>query len=242
MGLTIHYGLKSDAANLDEAARLVQKLHVRATQLPLKKITEVITASGDDCDSERYDMKDIRRGLLLFAQDIRIEDDRMFRAPPLEACLFATSPGEGCEYARFGLCRYPDVGIPINTKFSDSEELRSHDLAPWRFRGFCKTQYASNPAYGGIDHFLECHGAVISMLDYAKDLGILSYVHDESRYWERRDNNTLTKAVMDANRTIAGLVQGLKEGITEIIDAPIEEYPNIHDLQRDRDVDGDLEV
>ncbi|MBI5385871.1 MAG: hypothetical protein HZA90_14430 [Verrucomicrobia bacterium] len=52
-------------------------------------------------------------------------------------------PGDGCETAWFGLCRYPGV-------------------SGWKLTSWCKTQYA---ARHGLDHFLRCHRQLISLLD-----------------------------------------------------------------------------
>jgi hypothetical protein len=56
-------------------------------------------------------------------------------------------------------------------------------LAGWRWRSFCKTQYASDPKCGGIPNFLRCHISVITLLDrMAKLPGLKTTVDDEGKY------------------------------------------------------------
>jgi len=51
------------------------------------------------------------------------------------------------------------------------------DAEGWRsWSGFCKTQYAHRH---GLDHFMHCHLALIKLLDYAKELGILHHVNGD---------------------------------------------------------------
>jgi hypothetical protein len=56
-------------------------------------------------------------------------------------------------------------------------------LEGWRWRSCCKTQYASNPEYGGLANFLRCHISVITLLDRMARLpGLKVVVDDEGHY------------------------------------------------------------
>ncbi|MCT7975266.1 hypothetical protein [Laspinema olomoucense] len=110
------------------------------------------------------------------------------------------------------------------------------NLPPWSWSNFCKTQYASNPEYGGMKNFLKCHGLVIQMLDIAQELGILESVHDEGGYWNSRNSQNLSQSVGNYNALVAGVVGGLKtlftqEGIEAQTQAPITDYPNYEYLE-----------
>ena len=110
------------------------------------------------------------------------------------------------------------------------------NLTHWSWSNFCKTQYASNPEYGGMNNFLKCHGLVVQMLDIAQDLGILKSVDDEGGYWESRNTQTLSQSVGNYNALVAGVVGGLKtlltqEGIEAKTQAPITDYPNYEYLE-----------
>lgn len=84
-------------------------------------------------------------------------------ALPEEIVGFSALPGEGCESAEFGLRRGPGAG--------------------YDWQSFCKTAHTA----GSHLDFLRCHLAVIAVLDYAEELGLLRWVDDESGYWQRRD-------------------------------------------------------
>ena len=81
----------------------------------------------------------------------------------------------------------------------------------WYWSSFCKTQYASSPAAGGVPNFLHCHLSVIRLLDHAKQLGILASVSDEGDYWEKRDVKALVQEVGEWNEGMAGLVGQMKD-------------------------------
>ena len=60
-------------------------------------------------------------------------------------------------------------------------------MAGWRWGSFCKTQYASNPACGGVENFLRCHLVVVRLLDFLRATGLVAVeAHDEGGYWEHR--------------------------------------------------------
>jgi hypothetical protein len=80
---------------------------------------------------------------------------------PIEAILFRTWPGEGCEEANFGLCRYPKR-IAYNGRM-----IATRLGTGWHWGSFCKTQYANEK---GVMNFLRCHTLVVATLDYAKEL------------------------------------------------------------------------
>ena len=71
-------------------------------------------------------------------------------------------------------------------------------------RGFCKTQYASNPEYGGLENFIKCHLLIVKMLDAANELGIVNDVSDEGGYWDKRNLQGLTSTINQYNIMMAG--------------------------------------
>ena len=54
-----------------------------------------------------------------------------------------------------------------------------------------------------MKNFLQAHVGIIQLLDYAKELGILQNVKDESGYWDHRDVEALVKTVGEWNVMIA---------------------------------------
>jgi hypothetical protein len=111
-------------------------------------------------------------------------------------------------------------------------------LSGWSWAAFCKTQYASNPTAGGVEHFLTCHLSVVRLLDAARDLGILGEVWDEGGYWESRDVKALAETVGQWNAMIAGFVGRMKDlmggsGGGSDVEAPITGYPDYEHLEAD---------
>ncbi len=152
------------------------------------------------------------------------------QVPPEHLIAFTVYPGDGCESANFGLCRYP------KTIIENGRKLRTQ-LEAWRWSSFCKTQYASNPDCGGLANFLKCHVGLVKLLDYAAELALLVEATDESGYWERRDTARLVKEIEHWNQMIAGVVGTMKDTLektgegTQTLISEITKYPDFEHLE-----------
>lgn len=226
MGLTIHYSFESDARGADDARRLVEQLHRAACDLPFAEVGDLLEFSGADADAENVDPHDPHRWLLIQSKHLLLRDDHAVLIAPLYVIAFATTPGEGCEDANFGLCRYPATiefdGGTIST-----------GLDHWHWMSFCKTQYASNPGDGGIENFLRCHLTIIRLLDWARELNMLAEVKDEGGFWEHRNVAKLIQTIGQWNRHLAGFVGQVKDWFGDDFVAPITDYPNFEHLEAD---------
>lgn len=209
MGLTIHYELHADPCPPAEARRLVERLHQRALDLPFGEVEDIVELTGDECDFHQLEEGDPDRWLLV--QSMRLIDTEL--VPPTHVIAFSTWPAEGCEQANFGLGMYPTAG------------------PGWCWASFCKTQYASNPNYEGIDNFLRAHLTVVKLLDFAQELGILRAVTDESGFWENRDAKAMVETVGQWNEMMAGLVGQYRDLIGDKAAAEITDYPNFEHLE-----------
>lgn len=231
MGLTIHYRLQSDEADADAARAVVSRLRSRALDLPFAGVGDLIELRGDDCDFEQADHRAPHRWLLIQAASHVECGNWHFNVAPKHVVAFTTSPGDGCEDANFGLCRYP-ASIMVDDPQHPGARRRLACPGPkWRWSSFCKTQYASDPNCGGVQNFLRCHLSVVALLDHAKSLGVLGEVHDEGDYWERRDPKRLAIEVGDWNEQIAGFVGRIKDAFGDPAVAPITQFPDFEHLE-----------
>ena len=72
----------------------------------------------------------------------------------------------------------------------------------------------------------------MQLLDFAKTLGILAEVTDESDYWINRDPQALRQTIEQWNQMIAGFVGEMKDSIPSTnVQAPITEYPDFEHLE-----------
>ena len=209
MGLTIHYSLHADPCPPAGARQFVERLHQRALDLPFIEVGEIVEYEGDECDFERREEDDPDRWLLVQAS--RVSEAEL--VPPTHLIAFSTWPAEGCEQANFGLAMYPAA------------------KPGWDWASFCKIQYASNPNYKGIDNFLRAHLTVVTLLDFAQELGILEAVKDEGGFWEKRDAKDLVETVGRWNEVIAGLAGQFKDLLGERTQAEITNYPDFEHLE-----------
>jgi hypothetical protein len=233
MGLTIHYNLRSTARSCETARELVARLRGRAMDLPLERVDDTIELRGAACDFNQYDREHPNRWLLIQARQ-SVDDPHCqgysYTVTPQHMIAFSTWPGEGCEEANFGLCRYP-ASIEVNLpKFGRNRRVPT-GLRGWSWHSFCKTQYASNPECGGLRHFLRCHLAVIAMLDQARSLGILEHASDEGEFWEKRDVEALAREVGQWNQMIAGWAGKLKDVLGNDVFSAITEFPDFEHLE-----------
>ncbi len=152
------------------------------------------------------------------------------RVPASEWVGFSTLPGLGTESAYFGLARYPTTfrrsgnqsQVVTHTKhradgtiepdpspIAEPAEEVIVDVKGWSSSSvWCKTQYANRH---GLDHFLHCHLALINVLDYAKELGILERVNDDGGYWGSRSADVLVANLAENDRVVAAIVGSLHD-------------------------------
>ena len=234
MGLTIHYSLRSSTRSPKQARELVTRLRGRALDLPFERVDEIIELSGPACDFEQYDREHPNRWLLIQAgQYVEDPHDERYNYSvcPTHVIGFSTWPGEGCEEANFGLCRYPaQIEVADPYQRHRKQKIRTK-LAGWTWDSFCKTQYASNPECGGVENFLRCHLSVIRMLDHARSLDTLEDVSDEGGFWEKRDVRALAEEVGHWNEAIAGFAGQLKDMLGNEVVSAITDYPDFEHLE-----------
>lgn len=240
MGLTIHYRLHSDTRDAKQARQLIEELRKRALDLPFAKVGEVTELKGGSCDYQYYvgNANAPLRWLAIQAGQLIEREGNYSRVKPKHIIAFTADPGEECEPANFGLYLYPATIFVPDPKSGLNCRLPT-ELKGWCWSSFCKTEYASNPAAGGVENFLRCHLTVIRLLDHAKELGILSSVSDEGDFWEKRDVEALAKEVSEWNQGMAALVGKLKDLLGGNIDAPITKFPNFEHLEAEGQKPGE---
>jgi hypothetical protein len=230
MGLTIHYKLHSDTRDAKQARQLIEELRKRAIDLPFAKVGEIVELKGGSCNHEYYVGNNPLRWLAIQAGQLVEREGNYYRVKPKHVIAFSADPGDGCEPANFGLCLYPATIFVPDPRTGLNCRLRT-ELKGWSWGSFCKTEYASNPAAGGIQNFLRCHLLVIRMLDIVKELGILASVSDEGDFWEKRDVEALAKEVGEWNQGMAAFVGQLKDLFGGGFDAPITKFPDFEHLE-----------
>lgn len=208
MGLTVHYRLAAPEVDAEQARQLVQRLRHRARQLPFQHVGAVSEWQGE-AGKNRQTAGDHPDDWLYFeARRTVTIDGGHQRLAPDHAIAFATVPAEGSEPAFFGLALYPAT-IAAN----DLTARQPTGLSGWSWKSFCKTQFASNPACGGLENFLRGHLALVQLLDHAAQLGILQDVEDEGGYWQKRDVHALAAKAGDSSTMMAGWLARLQHAL-----------------------------
>jgi hypothetical protein len=219
MGLSISFKFSLKNATADQAREKVIALHNLALQLPFESVHELVEIEGDARYFDEYDLDDPHsfikiRGLNPIesaVNDFSWENSRYIIS-------FHSLPGKGCEPAIFGLATHDKI----------------KDTNDWSWTSFCKTQYASNPDYGGMENFLKCHLTLIEMIDKACELGIDCDVNDEGEYWENRDIDELKSMIRQYNIFMAAFTGRMKDDLAKkdiSSESTISEYPNFEYLE-----------
>ena len=233
MGLTIHWTLKAARVTRDQAKAKIEELRQRALDLPFQSVSDLVEFRGKACARSEKDPDNIRWLKMQVTEPIRYEIGNQTHEAmiqPTHVIAFNVFPGQGCEDANFGLCRYPKSVDEFGRTIYPG-------LNGWTWTSFCKTQYASNPTCGDIQNFLRCHLSIIKLLDHAKELGILKRVSDEGDYWEKRDVKALVEEVAEWNSMIAGNLGPMRDAIEAVglnpreLEGPIADYPNYEHLE-----------
>jgi hypothetical protein len=233
MGLTIHYSLRTSLRHAADMRLLVETMHQHARHLPFRQIGNVFQFQNKAADSRQSDEGEGYRWLKIQATASVTVGDERFDVQPQQLIGFRTSPGEGCEEANFGFCQYPSaVSRPAAVGRTRNQKTGLDD---WRWSSFCKTQYASDPGYGGVANFLRCHLSVVKLLDFARSTGLVTVeVQDEGGYWEHRDLEKLAREVGDWNEMIAAVVGTFKDQAEKrgtVLESAIAHFPNFEHLE-----------
>ena len=233
MGLTIHWKLNANVRQAGEARALVERLRQRARDLPFANVSESVELAGEDTDFAKLPRESPGRWLLIQAGAYVEAHGCNYHVAPQHVIAFTTQPGDGCEPANFGLCRYPaTIEVDDHRPGTIGEKRRvKTGLTGWRWASFCKTQYASNPDCGGVENFLRCHLLVVALLDFARSLDLVEEVSDEGNYWAARDAESLAKEVGAWNAMIAGFAGQLKDALGNGVASAITQFPNFEHLE-----------
>jgi len=250
MGLTIHYRLSLPPKTLlPDVRQKLGALRQACLDLPFKEVGELVEFKDEACNFEHLPREHPNRWFLIQSDTyVNYKYDRggkPFRVEgfengtyshnilPQQIVGFSSWPGEGCEQANVGLCRFPKSTI-IPNKWSGKNHRLPVGDGQWTWGSFCKTQYANSPECGGIENFLRCHLSVVAMLDAAKKLGFAVECNDESGYWKNRDLEALVKEIGQWDAFIAAFGGALKDatgGSGLQLEAPILERKDFEKLE-----------
>lgn len=218
MGVTIHYSLRLETRSAAKAARTVREMHAAAVRYATRCRLGAVGAVYPLAEAVLHS----RHWVLVRERD----QTRMLEAEPLVGWCFDVDIGEGCEPATFGLGSYPGF-------VADGVRRRRTGLAGgWRFRAFCKTQYAGQL---GPEHLLHCHRAVIDLILLWKKTGVAVDISDEGEYWPSRDPSVLFQRTRALDQFVAALAGSLKDAAEEFggppVESPIFKYPQFERLE-----------
>jgi hypothetical protein len=218
MGLTIHYKLSVTKNLLVAVVReLTQRTAHYARKIGCAEVGEVMRATDDE------------KSAPLFFHVGKPEDGCFGHVAPKRGWLVEVWPGEGCESAIFGLCKYPSL-VPFRAgSVSTGVEY------PWQLKGFCKTQYAGEH---GWEHFLKCHRQIISLLDFWQQLGVSVEVTDEGEYWQTRSEEKLRNKLRQYDGLVAAVGGMLKDASADdgnglSVESPIFDYAHFERLEHE---------
>jgi hypothetical protein len=219
MPLDIYWRIESKT----QAKTLIKKLRQRALDLPFLAVSEVVRLVGEE--TRITDVDDPWHCLKLVAQDwLWDEDGDPWLCPPDEIVGFQIEVAPGSDSAEFYFASYPaglltETGIWLPTT-----------RTTWSGAAQCDVQFASHPRCGGAASFVRAHSALCRLLDYAKELGILANVNDETGFFDHRDVAALVKRVDQCNALTAAVAGAFKDAGRRS-SSPILTFPNYEHLE-----------
>ena len=230
MGLTIHWVFRGPPLKADAKA-VIEQLRQRALNLPFELVSEIVHLQGpetifDRGQNDEFGWLKVISNQIIWNKDLSLGR----RCPAKELFGFLINVAPGTDLMGVYLADYPKTIMVKDERTRQPRRLRT-DLASWYGSGFCKTQYATHPDCGGITAFLRAHLSIVRLLDFAKDLGILSEVKDESNFFNDRDVPALVSTVGDWNAMIATNVGSFGDLFGGIVVAPIKTFPDFEHLE-----------
>lgn len=124
-------------------------------------------------------------------------------------------------------------------------------ISGWQGRGFCKTEYASDPACGGPPNFIRCHISVVTFLERIQKLeGVKLNIRDEGHYGPHKIDNVehpgkynvkaLIEEVTSWNEMLAALAGVFKDAYAGEVESPITKFSNFENLEFRGSQDEDI--
>lgn len=209
MGLTFGYEFRLPARySSDDVNVVIHRLKERAERLRFERVSPTYEGVIDFLPDDWRDMFNVFAGVNAEA----VGHERPYSGDVNSARGFLAMPGKGSEAASFGF---------MLRTFEDDGS------SDWFWQGWCKTQYAS---VHGEQHFLDCHLRLVSIMEYAMQLGVDVTVWDEGRYWETRDPHVLLAELEKMNRLMARIAGRLHDSAVDV-QAPIFEHPAFEQLE-----------
>jgi hypothetical protein len=230
MGLTIHWSFQGPPPKADAKA-VIEKMWQRAMDLPFESASEIVHFQGPETVFDRENDDDFGWLKVISNQIVWNRDLSLGRQCPAKELIgFLIDVAPGTDLMGVYLADYPKT-IMVKDERTGKPRRLPTDLTSWYGSGFCKTQYASHPDCGGIRNFLRAHLSVVRLLDFAKELGILLKVTDESNFFANRDVPALVDTVGDWNAMIAATAGAIDDLFGGIIEAPITSFPDFEHLE-----------
>jgi hypothetical protein len=213
VGLHLNFELRLPVATTERVvARKLSRLRRCAAAQPFEEVSPFLSLSRPTPASSAW--LDMLRMWAEIAAEPYDDDEPLLTGDVETACGFIVQPGEGCETAWFGLLRRSD---------------ERGDPRDWFWLCCCKTQYASLVS---DRHLVTCHASLVRVLDHAVAMGFDVVVHDETHYWETRDEARLIAEVHAMNQLVARVAGAFGDAIgTERVEAPIFEHPRFERLE-----------
>jgi hypothetical protein len=224
MGLTVHFHIGLPATTpRDDVIDRVSRLRTAAELLPFAAVGPLVSTPEDPSLGPESPLEGLVRWWTWLQTDHAGPATAGSGLP--DAIAFGIDVGDQCEPATFGVAW-------LRPRDEDFRTL-SNEPASWRWLCSCKTQYASNVSE---EHFLQCHMAIIALLDEAVRLGFEVEVGDEGNYWDTRDVEQLRRHVEDTSHIIARFAGALHDAVGEKhkVEAPIFERKDFERLEMDQ--------
>lgn len=219
MGLTISYTLRLESASGELVLEKMRSLHRLAADLPLKEPGELVNLEGDACHLQEADgsLTILKFGVMTLEDHKEVHNQRYDNVPSCAHPIgFEVFAGDGCSSSSFGLASHAAT------------------LDHWEWVDHCKTQYASNPDYGGLEHVLRCHLTVLKILEFCQQLGILERVCNPSGYWEHHNLQALVMSLREHNIFTAAMISSVKDLLEPLVytaQAPILDRSDFEHLE-----------
>lgn len=171
------------------AVDAVHDLHLYAREVNFQRVTSIVHLSSHEVEPGQDDKADPMRQLKIDAYYKMKVGKSAICVPPLEVLAFSCTMNNGLTF-NIGLCRYPQFIVQPST----GKSIPVAEKDSWVWQSAVQTFVCEGHDDTNIEPCVESHKALVALLEYAEQLGILSSVDDPTDYYRTRYENGLVRS------------------------------------------------
>lgn len=171
------------------AVDAVRDLCLYAREVNFQRVTPIVHLRSHEVEPGRDEKTDPLRQMKIDAYFKMKVGKSAICVPPLEIFAFSCTMNNGLIF-HIGLCRYPQFIVQPST----GKPIPVVEKGTWAWQSSAQTCDCSRHDEHDVVPCIESHKALVALLEYAEQLGILDSIADPTDYYRTRYENGLVRS------------------------------------------------